>query len=54
MRAEKAYKIVDCHCHVYPDKIAQKASDSISKFYNLPVRFDGRAQTIKGLPERRE
>lgn len=49
MRAEKAYKIVDCHCHVYPDKIAQKASDSISKFYNLPVRFDGRAQTIKRL-----
>lgn len=49
MRAEKAYKIVDCHCHVYPDKIAQKASDSISKFYNLPVRLDGRAQTIKRL-----
>ena len=41
--------IVDCHCHVYPDSIAQKASDGISRFYNMPVRYDGRVSTVKTL-----
>lgn len=29
------FKIIDSHCHIFPDKIAQKATDSIDKFYNI-------------------
>ena len=42
-------KIVDCHCHVYPDKIAEKASQSIGMFYGAPMRYDGRVETVKEL-----
>ena len=33
--------IIDFHTHVFPDNIARKASGSIGRFYDLPVRFDG-------------
>ncbi|MDR1755333.1 MAG: amidohydrolase family protein [Eubacterium sp.] len=39
-------KIIDCHAHVFPDKIAAKASLNIGAFYNLAMRFDG---TVKAL-----
>ena len=29
------YKIIDSHCHIFPDKIAQKATDSIDIFYGI-------------------
>ncbi len=35
--------IIDCHCHIYPDKIAAKATESIGKFYDLPMRYGGTA-----------
>ena len=36
------FKIIDSHCHIYPDKIAGKASQSISDFYGgMPMRNDG-------------
>ena len=28
-------KIIDIHTHIYPDKIARKAADSVRDFYNL-------------------
>lgn len=31
----KKYKIIDSHCHIFPDKIAQKATDSIDNFYGI-------------------
>lgn len=37
------YPIIDCHCHIYPDKIAEKASESIGKFYDLPMSYHGTA-----------
>ena len=40
--------IIDSHVHIYPDKIAHKASDSIGSFYNLNMTMDG---TIKNLLE---
>lgn len=40
------YPIVDCHCHVYPDKIADKAVESIGGFYDLPMFYDGKASTL--------
>ena len=40
------YPIVDCHCHVYPDKIAEKAVESIGGFYDLPMFYDGKTSTL--------
>ncbi len=36
-KGESMQKIVDSHCHIYPDKIAEKAVESIGKFYNIPM-----------------
>lgn len=33
--------IVDCHCHIYPEKIAARAVESIGKFYDIPMDMDG-------------
>ena len=42
------YPIIDCHCHIYPEKIAAKASESIGKFYDIPMKYVGTAaQMIK-------
>jgi len=39
-------KIIDTHCHVYPDKIAEKASNATGTFYGLPASLDGRISTL--------
>ena len=38
--------IIDCHCHVYPDKIASKAVESIGNFYDLDMFYDGKYSTL--------
>jgi predicted TIM-barrel fold metal-dependent hydrolase len=38
--------IVDFHAHVFPDAIAQKASDSIANFYQMPTRYDGTVSAL--------
>ena len=40
------YKIIDAHCHIYPDKIAQKASDATGKFYGMSSKMDGTVDTL--------
>ena len=40
------YPIIDCHCHVYPDKIADKAVKSIQSFYDIEMGYDGRNSTL--------
>lgn len=40
------YPIIDSHCHIYPDKIADKAVEGISSFYDLPMSYNGRATTL--------
>ncbi len=40
------YRIIDSHCHIYPDKIAEKASGSTSDFYKMPCLFDGKISTL--------
>ena len=40
------YPIIDCHCHVYPDKIAHRAVEGISRFYDLPMCYEGKASTL--------
>ena len=42
----KKYKIIDAHCHIYPDKIAEKASGSTGTFYDLPSLMDGKVSTL--------
>lgn len=42
----KKYRIIDAHCHIYPDKIAQKASYSTATFYKLPPSLDGKVSTL--------
>ena len=40
------YPIIDSHCHIYPDKIAEKAVESIGKFYDLSMYYDGKYSTL--------
>lgn len=42
----KKYRIIDAHCHIYPDKIAQKASDHTGDFYGIPMCLDGKISTL--------
>ncbi len=46
------YPIIDCHCHVYPDKIADKAVEAIHKFYDLHMGYDGRYSTLTSHGEK--
>lgn len=45
------YPIIDCHCHIYPDKIALKAAKSTGTFYNMDMNYDGKLSTLKRLDE---
>lgn len=38
--------IIDSHCHIYPDKIALKASLATGRFYSIEMRYDGRISTM--------
>ncbi len=31
----KNFKIIDSHCHIFPEKIAKKATESTDKFYDI-------------------
>ena len=39
---KNGYRITDAHAHVFPDKIAEKATEGISHFYDLPMEYHGR------------
>ena len=40
------YEIFDSHAHIYPDKIAEKASVAIGKFYDIEMDCNG---SVEGL-----
>ena len=41
------YKIIDAHCHIYPDKIAKKAAAATCDFYEgLGSTLDGTVSTL--------
>jgi predicted TIM-barrel fold metal-dependent hydrolase len=48
----KKYRIIDSHCHIYPDKIADKASNATANFYELPPSLDGKISTLLEHGER--
>lgn len=39
-------KIIDAHTHIYPDKIAFKASIGVGDFYDLKATYDGKVSTL--------
>ena len=39
-------KIIDAHTHIFPDKIALKASGNIGAFYGIPMYTDAMVQTL--------
>ncbi len=41
--------VIDVHAHIFPDAIAEKASLSISKFYDIPVRQGGSVDALLRL-----
>lgn len=45
--------IIDAHAHIFPDKIASRAADGISSFYDIPVRFDGSSAASRDKPQSR-
>ena len=38
--------IIDFHCHIYPEKIAEKAVDAVGKFYNFTMRETGVSENL--------
>ncbi|MDR1537027.1 MAG: amidohydrolase family protein [Clostridiales bacterium] len=38
--------IIDFHAHIYPDKIAERATKNVSGFYQIPARCDGKSDTL--------
>ena len=38
--------IIDAHCHIYPDKIAEKASLATGRFYGIGINYDGKVSTL--------
>ena len=44
--AEKKYRIIDAHCHIYPQKIAAKAVTAIGSFYGIRMAEDGTADSL--------
>lgn len=43
------YEIYDAHTHIYPNKIAQKASKTIGEFYDIGMHFDGTVDALLRL-----
>lgn len=46
------YKILDAHCHIYPDKIAEKAAEATGNFYGIPMSRDGKVSTLLAAGEK--
>ena len=45
------YEIIDAHCHIYPEKIADRAVKGNDAFYNIHSKYKG---TAKDLIEQKE
>ena len=41
--------VVDIHVHIYPEKIAAKAAESVGEFYRVPMAGDGTADVMRSL-----
>ena len=43
---QKKYRVIDAHCHIYPQKIAAKAVTAIGNFYGIKMSEDGTADSL--------
>lgn len=41
------YSVIDAHCHVYPDAIAERAVAGTGNFYSVPFAMDGTEKTLR-------
>ena len=39
-------KVINSHCHIYPEKIAERAVVGISDFYDLPMSLNGKVSSM--------
>jgi len=46
------YKILDSHSHIYPTKIALKASNATGGFYDAKMKHDGTVETLLAEEEK--
>lgn len=47
MSPHKKMPIIDAHCHIYPDRIAEKATHATDRFYDTLVSYaDGKVSTM--------
>jgi len=37
-KLQRATQLIDAHCHIYPEKIAAKAVQSVGQFYNVEMK----------------
>lgn len=44
--------IFDSHVHIFPQKIAEKASVNIGKFYDIPMEFNGSVDSLLEIAEK--
>lgn len=44
-------RIIDAHTHIFPTKIATKASESIGHFYGIPMHSDASPESLVRLEE---
>lgn len=44
--------IIDSHAHIFPTKIADKASHSIGNFYGIRMEYDGTLETLLKVGEK--
>jgi len=45
------FMIIDIHAHVFPEKIAEKASHGIQEFYNITVPYNGTVDKLIELSD---
>lgn len=49
---DEVLNVIDAHAHVFPDKIADKSKDSVSRFYELPMYTVGTNSELKRIAQR--
>ena len=48
---QNKFEIIDAHCHIYPEKIAAKAAESVGRFYNEAPACTGTLEELLRLNE---
>lgn len=43
---QNRFEVIDAHCHIYPEKIARKAAESVGAFYSEPPACGGTLEEL--------